>query len=220
MEEISVFNQILASALEMGWLQWLAFIFGIIYVILAARENIWCWPVGLASVVIAFFVYADPEIRLYSDALLQVFYAIMSVYGWWLWTRTKNIGGESEPESESESKLAIREWPIHRHLLFLIIGLILAVIWGKVCEVYFGAELPYIDAATTVFSLVATYMVTQKILENWLYWIVIDVVCIFVYLHRELYLFSIMFLIYTVVAVIGYYNWRKEYREGLSVVSI
>jgi len=90
MEDISVFNQILASALGMGWLQWLAFIFGIIYVILAAQENAWCWPVGLVSVSIAFFVYADPEVRLYSDAILQVFYAVMSIYGWWTWTRNAN----------------------------------------------------------------------------------------------------------------------------------
>lgn len=213
MEDISVFNQILASALGMGWLQWLAFIFGIIYVILAAQENVWCWPVGLISVVIAFFVYADPEVRLYSDAILQIFYAIMSVYGWWTWTRSKNV--KEGLSNGSEAQLEIHQWPIQRHLIFLVIGLILAGLWGRIW-LEFGAALPYIDATTTVFSLLATYMVTQKILENWLYWIVIDVVCIFVYLHRELYLFAIMFLIYAVVAVIGYYNWRKEYQENLS----
>lgn len=211
MQDISVFNQILASALGMGWLQWLAFIFGIIYVILAARENVWCWPVGLISVVIAFFVYADPEVRLYSDAILQVFYAVMSVYGWWIWTRTKKVEGASDT---SASALEIHEWPVNRHIFFMIIGLILAVIWGKFCQQFLGAELPYIDAATTIFSLIATYMVTQKILENWLYWIVIDVVCIFVYFHRGLYLFSIMFLIYTIVAISGYVNWRSVYREA------
>jgi len=213
MEDISVFNQILASALGMGWLQWLAFIFGIIYVILAAQENVWCWPVGLVSVVIAFFVYADPEIKLYSDALLQIFYAIMSIYGWWTWTRSTQQ--EKEPlDSPEVAMLEIHTWPIERHLGFFVFGLILAGLWGRIW-LEFGAALPYIDAATTIFSLIATYMVTQKILENWLYWIVIDVVCIFVYLHRELYLFSIMFLIYTIVAVVGYLNWRRDYREAL-----
>ena len=215
MEDISVLNQILASALGMGWLQWLAFIFGIAYVILAAKENPWCWPVGLISVAIAFFVYADPEVKLYSDALLQIFYAIMSIYGWWTWTSHSSNSAEEPIESPDEALLQIHMWPIKRHLILMIIGLVLAAIWGKICQFQFGAALPYIDAATTVFSLLATYMVTQKVLENWLYWIVIDVVCIFVYLHRELYLFSIMFLIYTIVAVVGYLNWRKEYQERL-----
>ncbi len=213
MEDISVLNQILASALGMGWLQWLAFIFGIAYVILAAKENAWCWPVGLISVVIAFFVYADPEVKLYSDALLQIFYAIMSIYGWWIWTSHSSNSAEEPLDSPEAAPLEIHTWPIKRHLMIMIIGLILAAIWGKICQFQFGAALPYIDATTTVFSLIATYMVTQKILENWLYWILIDVVCIFVYLHRELYLFSIMFLIYAIVAVIGYFNWRKEYQE-------
>lgn len=217
MEDISVFNQILASALGMGWLQWLAFVFGIIYVMLAAREHVWCWPIGLISVVIAFFVYADPEIRLYSDAILQIFYAIMSIYGWWSWTRTKN--GNTGFSDETEGTLEIHEWTLKRHLILWGIGLVLAGVWGRVW-LEFGAALPYIDATTTIFSLIATYMVTQKILENWLYWIVIDVVCIFVYLHRGLYLFAIMFLIYAIVAVVGYFNWRKEYQENISAASI
>lgn len=210
MEDISVFNQILASALEMGWLQWLAFIFGIAYVILASKENPWCWPIGLISVVITFFVCVDPEIRLYSDAILQIFYAIMSIYGWWTWTGNSNALEEPLDPSE-RGLLKIHTLPIRRHLVFMIVGVVLAAIWGKIW-LQFGAALPYIDAATTVFSLIATYLVTQKILENWLYWIVIDVVCIYVYFHRELYLFSIMFLVYTMVAIVGYYNWKNTHR--------
>ena len=129
MEEISVFNQILASALGMGWLQWLAFIFGILYVILAAKENPLCWPVGLVSVVIAFFVYADPEVKLYSDAILQIFYAIMSIYGWWTWTRTESstMGGLDS----SDSSLEIHQWPLKYHLYLLVFGLIMAGSWGR-----------------------------------------------------------------------------------------
>ncbi len=215
MEEISVFNQILASALGMGWLQWLAFIFGILYVILAAQENVWCWPVGLVGVVIAFFVYADPEIRLYSDAILQIFYAVMSLYGWWTWTRSTHQGKKPLDSPEEVVMLEIHTWPIKQHFIFFVVGLVLAAAWGRIW-LEFGAALPYIDAATTIFSLIATYMVTQKVLENWLYWIVIDVVCIFVYLHRELYLFSIMFLVYTIVAVVGYLNWRRDYYEAIA----
>ena len=208
MEEISVFNQILASALGMGWLQWLAFIFGILYVILAAKENPLCWPVGLVSVVIAFFVYADPEVKLYSEAILQIFYAIMSIYGWWAWTRTES--STIEILDSSNSSLEIQQWPFKYHLGLFVFGLVLAIAWGRFTFLTFDASLPYIDAFTTAFSLIATYMVAQKVLENWLYWIFIDVVGIFVNFHKGLYLFAILFFIYTIVAVIGYFNWKKE----------
>ena len=208
MEEISVYNQILATALGMGWLQWLAFIFSIIYVILAAKENPFCWPVGLVGVSFAFFVYLAPEVKLYSEAILQIFYAIMSVYGWWIWTRTES--STSEKLDSYDSSLEIHQWPLKYHLRLLVVGLVVAVLWGRFTLLMFGASLPYIDAVTTAFSLIATYMVTQKVLENWLYWIVIDVLGIFVNFHKGLYLFAILFFIYTIVAVIGYFNWKKE----------
>jgi len=137
----------------------------------------------------------------------------MSAYGWWIWTRTKS--SNSEIFDSSDLQLEIHQWPINRHLFLFVIGGILAGLWGRIW-LEFGAALPYIDALTTIFSLIATYMVTQKILENWLYWIVIDVVCVFVYIHRELYLFAIMFLIYAIVAVVGYKNWKQELTNNLS----
>lgn len=206
MSDPSIFNQIFAAALGMGWLQWLATLFGIAYVVLAAKENVWCWPVGLVSVGLAFFVYINPNVKLYSDAILQVFYAGMSVYGWWTWTRN---GTENEMES---NPVIISIWPWQKHLIALGSGIVLAGLLGLMWS-QLGAALPYIDAMTSAFSVIATFMVTRKILENWLYWIVIDTVCIFVYIHRELYLFAILFLIYAIVAVIGYFSWRREYTE-------
>jgi len=196
----------------MGWIQWGAFVFSIIYVLLAARENIWCWFFGLISVILAFIVYIDPEVRLYSDALLQVFYAVMSIYGWWSWrARPQMTGDQLEIE---EVPLSISTWSIKEHLLAIILGTGLSFMLGWMWS-QFGAALPYIDAFTSAFSIIATLMVTRKILENWLYWIVIDFVCIFVYIHRELYLFSLLFFIYCIIAIVGYINWRREYKVNL-----
>jgi len=209
MSDPSIFNQVLSAALGMGWLQWLATVFGIAYVILAARENFWCWPIGLVSVILAFFVYIDASVKLYSDAILQIFYAGMSIYGWWTWTR------DSSDDELLDDGLSIGRWPMEYHLIALGGGVVLAGLLGLMWT-QLGAALPYIDAMTTSFSVIATFMVTRKILENWLYWIVIDTVCIFVYIHRELYLFAILFLIYGIVAVVGYYSWQKDYKINVS----
>ena len=174
----------------------LAVIFSIIYVILAARQNILCWLFGIIGVVLSFVVYVD--VKLYSDATLQVFYLIMSIYGWWAWSAKR----------EAE-ELSISVWPIQNHLLAVSGGILLALGLGSFWE-WNGAALPYIDAFTTSFSIIATLMVTRKILENWIYWIIIDFVCIFVYYHREIFLFSALFLVYCIIAVFGFYNWRRQ----------
>lgn len=208
---MSVFQQIITTATELGWLQWLAFLFGIAYVILAAKENPWCWPVGIASVLFSFFVYIDPEVKLYSDATLQVFYAIISIYGWWTWTQESDSMKSltTSNRSKEETKLEISTLPWTNHLMIIVGGILLAGVLGMMWE-KFGAALPYVDAMTTSFSVIATVLVTRKILENWIYWIIIDTACIFIYIHRELYLFSLLFLIYGIVAVIGYMNWKRN----------
>ena len=228
MEDLSYMMQIWRTAAALGAVQWLAFGFSIIYVILAARENIWCWPFGLVSVVLAFIVYVGPEVRLYSDATLQVYYVGMSVYGWWAWSKRKRLSlsennlrvpenvlddpvgiNERQESLLTNGELPITTWSLPQHVMAIAGGSVLALLLGYFWT-YMNAALPYIDAFTTAFSLIATYMVARKILENWLYWIVIDTVCIFVYWHRELYLFSLLFLIYCLIAVYGYFSWRRQ----------
>lgn len=207
MEEVTTINKIISAALGMGVVQWLAFVFSIIYVILAAAENIWCWFFGIISVVLAFMVYIDPEVRLYSDAVLQVFYVVMSIYGWWSWMQQRE--GDTHNLADNAGDLQITRWPIKNHLILFVIGCLLALVMGWFWT-WMNAALPYIDAFTTSFSVIATILVARKVLENWLYWIVIDFVCIFVYAHRGLYLFSLLFFIYCVIAVFGYINWQRK----------
>jgi len=211
LEEITTLDSVIRTALGLGVVQWLAFAFSIIYVILAAAENIWCWFFGIISVVLAFIVYVDPEVRLYSDAVLQVFYVVMSIYGWWSWRQQRK--GETETAvldtASHAEELQITEWPFKNHLILFFIGSLLAFALGWFWTLM-NAALPYIDAFTTSFSVIATILVARKVLENWLYWIVIDFVCIFVYAHRGLYLFSLLFFIYCVIAVFGYLNWRRK----------
>lgn len=178
-----------------GSIQWVAFILNVIYVVLAARQNIWCWLFGLAGVSVLFVIYLDA--RLYSDALLQVFYMLMSVYGWWSW--------RSRPGGELDIKNIAKA----RHFLYILLGAAGTLLLGFLFSLLGGA-VPYVDAFTSAFAVVATYMVARQEIENWLYWIVIDLVCVGVYIDRQLHLIAFLFLIYTVLAVVGFRLWQRS----------
>ena len=183
----------------MSTIEWFAVIFSLAYVILAAKENIWCWLFGLISVVLYFFFFKS--LRLYSDTSLQVFYMIMSVYGFFNWRR--NAKNEMEP-------IPIVSWPLQNHLLAVAIGVVLVLFLGWFWK-QFDASLPYIDAFTSAFAIIATCMVVWKVLENWLYWIVIDIVCVGVYMYKEAWLTAGLFAVYCVIAVVGWREWKRKW---------
>ncbi len=141
----------------------IAVFFSILYVILAAKENIWCWGAGAISV--SLYIYICFFAQLYPETSLQVFYLLMAFYGYYHWTK-------------KEQSLQISEWSIGKHLFILVIGAILTFLMGFYFATYTNAKMPIVDSFTTVFSLFATYMVAKKILGNWLYWIVIDAVSV------------------------------------------
>ncbi|MCB0666501.1 MAG: nicotinamide mononucleotide transporter [Saprospiraceae bacterium] len=190
-----MFDQIVDSIASFGWVQWLAFVFNVLYVILAARENIWCWFFGFVGVSFLFVIYLDA--RLYSDALLQVFYMGMSVYGWISWSKKT---GEHLPIIRASGR---------DHAYYIVAGITGTFILGFIFT-RFQAALPYVDAFTSAYAVVTTFMVARKILENWIYWILIDSVCIIVYLDRNLPLIAVLFFIYTVLAINGWLAWNRK----------
>jgi nicotinamide mononucleotide transporter len=175
----------------------LAVVLAIAYLLLAMRENIWCWAAALASTAIYTVIFWN--VSLLMESALNVFYMVMAVYGWYEWHR----GGKSH------AGVAIHRWPAARHAI-IILGILagaLAVGWilGRTTE----AAWPIVDSFTTVASVVTTFMVAWKVLENWLYWIVIDLVSIWLYLDRGLESTALLFAAYVVIAVFGYLKWRR-----------
>lgn len=190
-----------------------AVLFGLTYVILAAVENIWCWAAALVSVSI--YIYLCLEASLYAETGLQVFYLIMAVVGWWSWTKKKKKKTalpEAGKPQESKDTLPIQTWPLQRHLVIILVNTAGTILLAWLLDAYTSAANPYLDSFTTVFSLFTTYMVTQKVLENWLYWIVIDTASIFLYASRDLYLTALLFLLYTIIAIVGYFKWHREFK--------
>ncbi|MEJ6583605.1 MAG: nicotinamide riboside transporter PnuC [Crocinitomicaceae bacterium] len=190
----SVFEGIKATSL----IEWLAVVSSIIYVILVVKRLIICWL--FAFVGSALFVYLCYEGKLYIESLLQLFYVIMAVVGWLSWKK-----------SEFKDNTIVK-WKMNIHLLNIAISGVLAFILGYLFENYTNQANPYIDAFTTLYSLSATYMVTKKILGNWIYWIIIDLVSIYLYAQRDYNLTAVQYGLFTILAVFGFFAWRKEYK--------
>lgn len=189
---------ILTTFQEMHWAELWAVPMGIIYVVLAARENIWCWLFGIVNAVLSvylFYVY-----QLYAESILYWYYVLAGFYGWYAW-------GKKNRTSED---LKISTWTIPTHAKAIVCGVVLSLLLGYTLKYFFeDAAMPLIDAHTTIFSFIATYMTTRKILENWIYWIVIDIVTVGLYAQRDLNFYAILMVIYTVIAVIGFFKWKQ-----------
>ncbi len=187
-------------------IEFIAVTLSIIYVILASRENHYCWYFGILSVSI--YVYICLDALLYAETLLQIVYLFLSFYGLYNWKKKSIV---NEPlENTKVLKLKISEWPLKKHFTYILIFTILSFSLGLLLNSFTKSELPFIDAFTTSFSLLATYMTVKKVLENWLYWIIIDLTSVFLYHERDLHLTAFLFIIYTVIATFAYFNWKSK----------
>src|SRR5215213_9368868 len=169
------FDKLVSLAVANRW-EVLAVIFGIISVYLSTREHIWSWPTALVNVTLYFVVFY--EAKLYADMGLQVVYFGLSLYGWYEWL----YGGENRTElhvSRTTKALGVR---------LLVIGVVFAAVLGTLLARFTDAALPYVDSVTTSTSLIAQWMMTRKILENWLVWMAVDVVYIGMFIYKRLYL--------------------------------
>ena len=176
-----------------------AVVLAIAYLLLAVREHPACWACALVSTIIYTALFWN--VSLLMESLLNVYYMLMAIYGWWLWQR----GGARR------RALAITRWRVRRHLLVIGGVVVAAVVTGTLLSRYSGAAWPYVDSFTTWGAIVTTWMVAQKVLENWLYWLVIDAVSIPLYIDRGLYLTATLFALYLVIVMFGFVQWKREY---------
>ena len=179
-------------------LEALAVALGVAYLLLAVWEKIACWYAAFAGAAISVVVFW--HVSLLMEAPLHLFYMAMAVYGWWQWRRGGPAG----------ASLAVRRWGAARHLLAIGAVLAASLVSGQMLAAGTSAAWPYLDSFTTWASVFTTFMVARKILENWLYWFVIDGVSIFLYLDRGLYLYTLLFVGYLVICVFGYLSWRRS----------
>lgn len=187
---------------QTGALEWFGVFTGILCVWLAAKNNIYNWPIAIISVVIYMFIFF--ESKLYADMGLQVYFFIMNIYGWYYWSKSTNNPKASRPIANVGQK----------EILLSIIGIIVfTFLLGQLLYKNTDAALPYLDSFCTACSLVAQIFLARKIIQNWLIWIFIDIVYVGMYISKDLYATAIMYALYVYIALVGYLDWRKLYRE-------
>ena len=192
----------------MSYWELLAVVLGIAYLLLAVRESLWCWYAAFFSTAI--FLYLFWDVNLLMESALRVYYLVMAVYGWWHWQQS------ADNSDGTTAELVISSWPLRRHAQAIGAVLLASLLSAALLKQYTNAALPLLDSFTTWGSILTTWMVTRKILENWLYWLVIDSVSIYLYLDRGLYLTALLFLAYLIIIIFGYRKWLLHYRETSS----
>jgi nicotinamide mononucleotide transporter len=185
-----------------GWLEWCGVFTGILCVWLAAKNNIWNWPIAIVSVLIYIVIFF--ESKLYADMGLQFYFFAMNIYGWYYWSKQRD-----NPEKERSISLITS-----KEIILSIIGIIVFTLaLGFILHKNTDASFPFIDSFCTACSLIAQIFLARKVLQNWLIWIFVDVIYVSVYFSKELYATGLMYALYVVIATIGYLDWRKIYRE-------
>jgi len=189
------------------WIEIFGVVTGIIYVILEVRQNRLLWPLGIitsAAYVIIFFTG-----KFYADMGLQVYYVLISIYGWYYWSR-----GGSQREQRELPVVRINRKQIV--LLFIVFISIWAVLY-LVLDNYTDSTVPVGDSFTTALAIVATWMLTRKIIEQWFLWIIANTVSIGLYIYKGLYPTVILYAVYTAMAVYGYIEWNRSMRKKIEV---
>jgi nicotinamide mononucleotide transporter len=202
---------LLIAAQAMSLMEVAAVVFAMAYLLLAVRENVLCWLFAFLSTAIYTVLFWD--VSLLMESALNVYYMAMAVYGWHQWTRG-GTNGDDEPHA-----LAIRSMSGQQHALVIAVIAILCIVSGYLLSEHSTAAWPYVDSFTTWASVITTYLVARKYLQNWLYWIVIDTVSIPLYIDRGLNLTALLFVAYVVIAVIGYFKWREHLRLDTQAVA-
>jgi nicotinamide mononucleotide transporter len=177
---------------------------GLANIALIVRRSPWNYPFGIAMVVLYAQIFWDA--RLFSDAGLQVFFLVVQLYGWVAWVRHR----------EGDGSVAVRELGRSGRFGWAIVSLLVTLAWGTVMHRMTTASLPYWDASVAVLSVIAQLLMTWRYVENWWWWIAVDVLSIGLYAAKGLWLTAGLYTVFLVIAVIGLRQWQRHLREAAS----
>ncbi len=185
-------------------MEFIAVVTGIIYVLFTIRVNILLWLFGTISSALYIWVFYDSGI--YAFGLLYIYYVVMGIYGWIKWAKDAKT---DDAESTHISKIPAKS--LFMALAFAVV-LILAIYY--ILSRYTDSDMPLTDAVMTTGGMIATWMLTQKYIEQWLVWIVADSIAMFAMISKGLYFSFFLFLVYTILAILGYIKWRKDLQRA------
>ncbi len=201
-----MWQQIIDYALGIDVLEFAGLIFGLLAVWFLIRQNILTWPAGIIYILISFVIFW--RVRLYGDFILHVFFLVLNIYGWYYWLHGRKNDKEELP-------VTTFSLPVN-----LLIALVTALgVWGfgyllqRLPDYFSGlsaAALPYWDATTTILSVTAMWLTTRKKLENWYYWLVVDILATGIYVYKEIYFYAFLYGVYIIMAFSGLLAWKKS----------
>ncbi|ATC93421.1 nicotinamide riboside transporter PnuC [Pseudoalteromonas tunicata] len=183
--------------------EYIAVALSMAYLLLAIRESLWCWPAAFFSTAIYTLLFWNGALLM--ESALNVYYLLMAIYGWTIW-RFKG--------SKNNTTASIQSWSALRHCNIILATSIASIAFGFIMKNYTHADFAYLDSFTTCFAIVSTYLVAQKVLENWLYWIVIDAASMYLYFEKGYYPTLVLFIFYTVMAAWGFKTWHQQYQQN------
>jgi len=181
----------------------IAVLFAVAYLLLAVRQNPWCWAAAFLSTAI--FTALFWQVKLVMQSALNFYYMAMAVYGWWNWRHGSN-GNDGLP---------VVRWRWQRHLLIVAVIVLAGVVSGWLLARHGSAARPYLDSLITWGAVVTTFMVARKVLENWAYWMVINTLAVFLFLDRGMPLTAALHAAYLVISIFGWTRWLRDYRQPL-----
>ena len=195
-------TQVLSGFTAMSHWEYIAVALSMAYLLLAIKENLWCWPAAFFSTLIYTIMYWNGALLM--ESLLNFYYMYMAVFGWVVWRKGK----------ANQAQRLITSWPVNRHIILIVLTTLASLAIGYVMQNYTHADFAYLDSFTTCFAVVTTYLVAKKVLENWLYWIVIDAASMYLYYEKGYYPTLVLFIFYTVMAAWGFKTWYEEYEQS------
>ena len=198
----AILQGVLAGLAATSPLEAASVVLGLAYSLQAVRRSRWCWVTGGLSSAILIYLAADK--RLPMQAGLQVFYVVMSVYGYWHWSR-----------AQGEATRTVTTWPVHRHVGACLLTVLVSVVTARWLAAETQAAWPLLDSLTTWGSLLATWLTARVKLENWLYWLAIDSTLAFLFAAQGLYFVALLSIVYLGVSAVGFAGWLKTYRHPL-----
>ena len=195
---MTIFRQVIEQAQAQSLLEVIAVFAAVLYLGFAIREKIVCW--FFAAISTAIYAWLFIEAKLYMESVLNVFYLAMAGCGWFVWSSGRDDGHERP----------IVVWPLKTHVIAIVVVVVLSVASGYSLSNYSDAAFPYIDSLTTWFAVWGTFLVARKVLENWWYWLLIDITSVFIYWSRDLQLTSLLFAVYVFMIPIGLISWTRS----------
>lgn len=195
-----MFDQVFAWIIE-RLPEIIATITGFLYIIYSIERNVRAWPYGIISSAV--YIYVFFQAGIYADMFVYVYYVVIGFYGWYLWSKGGSGNGTIPVKNTSP-----KEWAY-----IVVVTLVFFIFISYILKNYTPSTILYLDSLVTSLSITATWMLTRKMIEHWFFWIIVDSVSIGLYLYKNLYPSVILFAVYTILAVVGYYDWLKELKK-------